>query len=130
MRSCQRDARAAERFFRKVLNAEHNQSPRVINVDKNAVITPAIDNAIADQTLTKKLRRVKYPIIWWSKTIGSSNVARDGVCLIQYGEANLEGIRGDEHDPHKFRSRKRRHFRSSRIRAKILELLRERELIV
>jgi len=48
--------------FSASLNAEHNQSPRVINVDKNAVITPAIDNVIADQTLTKttELRRVKY----------------------------------------------------------------------
>jgi transposase-like protein len=33
--------RAAERFFRKAMNAAHNQEPRVINVDKNAVITPS-----------------------------------------------------------------------------------------
>ncbi len=41
MLSAKRDARAAERFFRKALKAEHNQEPRVINVDKNAVITPS-----------------------------------------------------------------------------------------
>lgn len=41
MLSAKRDATAAERFFRKALKAEHNQSPRVINVDKNAVITPS-----------------------------------------------------------------------------------------
>jgi hypothetical protein len=29
--------RASERFFRKAINAEHNQEPVVINVDKNAV---------------------------------------------------------------------------------------------
>lgn len=34
-----RDAQAAKRFFRKALKADHNQEPRVINVDKNAVIT-------------------------------------------------------------------------------------------
>jgi len=28
---------SAERFFRKTLNSLHNQTPRVINVDKNAV---------------------------------------------------------------------------------------------
>ena len=62
MLSAKRDARAAERFFRKAINAAHNVEPRVINVDKNAAYPPAIDNLIADQTLTKttELRRVKY----------------------------------------------------------------------
>jgi len=52
----------AERFFRKVLKAGHNQSPRVINVDKNAAYLPAIDKLKADETLTKatQLRPVKY----------------------------------------------------------------------
>ena len=35
--SAKRDAKAAERFLRKVLKARHTQSPRVITVDKNAV---------------------------------------------------------------------------------------------
>jgi len=62
MLSAKRDARAAERFFRKVMNAEHNQSPRVINVDKNAAYPKAIDNLIADENLPKttELRPVKY----------------------------------------------------------------------
>ncbi len=51
MLSAKRDARAAERFFRKAINASHNQSPRVINVDKNAAYPPAIDELKADQTL-------------------------------------------------------------------------------
>lgn len=34
MLSAKRDARAAERFFCKAINASHNQEPRVINVDK------------------------------------------------------------------------------------------------
>jgi transposase-like protein len=38
--SAKRDGRAAKRFFRKALKSNHNSSPRVINVDKNAVITP------------------------------------------------------------------------------------------
>jgi len=62
MLSAKRDARAAERFFRKVLKAEHNSKPRVINVDKNAAYPPAIDSLTKDQTLreTTQLRRVKY----------------------------------------------------------------------
>jgi transposase-like protein len=62
MLSAKRDARAAERFFRKALKAYHNQSPRVINVDKNAAYPPAIDSLKADEILTKatELRRVKY----------------------------------------------------------------------
>ncbi len=53
---------ASERFFRKVLKAEHNQTPRVINVDKNAAYPPAIDSLTQDQTLpeTTELRPVKY----------------------------------------------------------------------
>ena len=62
MLSAKRDAGAAERFFRKALNSTHNQSPRVINVDKNAAYPKAIDELQADSTLTKntKLRPVKY----------------------------------------------------------------------
>jgi transposase-like protein len=58
-----RDARAAERFFRKAINASHNQLPRVINVDKNAVITPRqLTHVTIDQNLpeTTELRPVKY----------------------------------------------------------------------
>lgn len=62
MLSAKRNAQAAKRFFRKVLKAAHNQEPRVINVDKNAAYPPAIDEIIADRTLSKtiELRRVKY----------------------------------------------------------------------
>ena len=62
MLSDRRDARAAERFFRKAMNATHNQEPRVINVDKNAAYPPAIDELKSDQTLpeTTQLRPVKY----------------------------------------------------------------------
>ncbi len=62
MLSAKRDARAAERFFRQVLQSTHNQQPRVINVDKNAAYPPAIDELTEDQSLPKttELRRVKY----------------------------------------------------------------------
>ncbi len=62
MLSAKPDARAAERFFRKAMNASHNQEPRVINVDKNAAYPPAIDSLTQDQTLpeTTQLRLVKY----------------------------------------------------------------------
>ena len=54
---------SAERFCRKVINAEHNQKPRVINVDKNAVITPRrLTHVTIDKTLPEntELRPVKY----------------------------------------------------------------------
>jgi transposase-like protein len=62
MLSAKRDALAAERFFRKAMNASHNQKPRVINVDKNAADPKAIDELIAAQALPKttELRPVKY----------------------------------------------------------------------
>ncbi len=62
MLSAKRDAPAAERFFRKALKASHNQSPRVINVDKNAAYPKAADTLQADDTLAKttELRHNKY----------------------------------------------------------------------
>ncbi len=62
MLSAKRNARAAERFFRKALKAVHNQSPRVINVDKNAAYPSAFDVLKADKTLTEtcSLRQNKY----------------------------------------------------------------------
>ena len=53
---------SAERFLRKTLNASHTQSPRVINVDKNAAYPAAVDDLKADEQLPKttKLRQVKY----------------------------------------------------------------------
>ena len=57
-----RDATAAERFFRKTLGATHTQTPRVINVDKNAAYPKATDTLVADETLpeTVELRQIKY----------------------------------------------------------------------
>ena len=57
-----RDASAAERFLRKTLNASHTQSPRVINVDKNAAYPAAVDDLKAEEQLfeTTELRQVKY----------------------------------------------------------------------
>lgn len=62
MLSAKRDAPAAKRFFRKALKADHNQEPRVINVDKNAAYPLAIDELTENKTLPKttQLRRVKY----------------------------------------------------------------------
>lgn len=60
--SAKRDAAAAERFLRKTLNASHTQSPRVINVDKNAAYPPAVDDLKASEQLpaTTELRLVLY----------------------------------------------------------------------
>jgi len=60
--SAHRDAEAAKRFFRKAMQAAHNQEPRVINVDKNAAIPKAIDELKEKKELSKgvELRQNKY----------------------------------------------------------------------
>lgn len=62
MLSAKRDGKAAARFFRKVLKAEHTQKPRVITVDKNAAYPVAVEALKAAKTLeeTTKLRQSKY----------------------------------------------------------------------
>ncbi|MBD1845709.1 IS6 family transposase [Cyanobacteria bacterium FACHB-63] len=60
--SAKRDGKAAARFFRKVLKAEHTQTPRVITVDKNAAYPVAVEELKQDQTLKAEteLRQSKY----------------------------------------------------------------------
>ncbi len=60
--TAKRNAKAAERFFRKTLNAAHTQEPRVINVEQNSAYPPAIKRLQKDKTLPKRtnLRQVKY----------------------------------------------------------------------
>jgi transposase-like protein len=62
MLSAKRDGKAAARFFRKVLKAEHTQTPRVITVDKNAAYPVVIDKLKADETIAEEteLRQVEY----------------------------------------------------------------------
>src|SRR3989442_1593379 len=50
MLSTTRDADAAERFFRKVLQASHTHTPCVITVDKNAAYPPTFDALQQDGT--------------------------------------------------------------------------------
>jgi IS6 family transposase len=61
MLSENRDAPAARRFFKKALTSPHNQSPRVITVDKNPAYPTAVqqlkDEKAKQQTL---LRQQKY----------------------------------------------------------------------
>ncbi|MEO0520875.1 MAG: IS6 family transposase [Cyanobacteria bacterium P01_A01_bin.116] len=62
MLSAKRDAKAAKRFLRKVLNASHTIEPRVITVDKNAAYPPVIADLKADEALpeTTEIRQSKY----------------------------------------------------------------------
>jgi len=62
MLSATRDADAAERFFRKVLQAPHTLTPRVITVGKNAAYSLAFDTFQPDGTLpeTCLLRPCQY----------------------------------------------------------------------
>ena len=62
MLSAKRDAKAAKRFLRKVINASHTIEPRVVTVDKNAAYPPAIEALKADESLPKstETRQIKY----------------------------------------------------------------------
>jgi transposase, IS6 family len=62
MLSATRDADAAERFFRKVLDAGHTTLPCVITVDKHATYPPAFEALQHDNTLPQAclLRQCKY----------------------------------------------------------------------
>jgi len=62
MLSAKRDARAAKRFFRKMLKAPKHQSPRVINVDQNRSYAPAVEELKEEGVLsiTALLRCCKY----------------------------------------------------------------------
>lgn len=62
MLSAKRDGKAAARFFRKVLKAQHIIQPRVINVDKNTAYRVAMEALKQAQILTTEteLRQVKY----------------------------------------------------------------------
>jgi transposase, IS6 family len=62
MLSAKRDARAAKRFFRKMLKAASRSSPRVINVDKNPAYPPAVEQLKEEGTLPNRtqLRQCKY----------------------------------------------------------------------
>lgn len=62
MLSARRNKQAAKRFFKKVLKAQHNRQPRVINLDKNAAYPPAIEELKSEKVLEEKskIRQVKY----------------------------------------------------------------------
>jgi len=62
MLSAKRDARAAKRFFRKMLKAASHSFPRVISVDKNPAYPPAIEQLKEEGTLPNRaqLRQCKY----------------------------------------------------------------------
>ena len=62
MLSAKRDAKAAKRFLKQALKARHTQTPRVINVDKNAAYPPAVDELKKEENLSEdsELRPVKY----------------------------------------------------------------------
>jgi transposase-like protein len=62
MLSAKRDRKAAKRFFKKALGSNHNQTPRVITVDKNPAYPAAVNELKNDKILPKNvgLRQIKY----------------------------------------------------------------------
>jgi IS6 family transposase len=62
MLSAKRDARAAKRFFRKMLKAPEHQSPQVINVDQSNAYPPDVEELKKEGVIhvTSQLRQCKY----------------------------------------------------------------------
>ena len=62
MLSAKRDTMAAKRFFRKMLKAHRDQSPRVITVDRSPAYPPAVEELKTEGLLSKScgLRQNKY----------------------------------------------------------------------
>lgn len=62
MLSENRDIHAAKLFLKKALSSPHNQSPRVITVDKNPTYPPAIEQLMNEKDLSKEtiIRQTKY----------------------------------------------------------------------
>ena len=62
MLSSNRDREAAKRFFKKALSFNHNQTPKVITVDKNPAYIPAVNELKNDKILPKNvgIRQIKY----------------------------------------------------------------------
>src|SRR5665647_3376452 len=62
MLSAKRNRKAAKRFFKKALSSDHNQTPRVITVDKNPAYPPAINELKNDKILPQNvgIRQIKY----------------------------------------------------------------------
>jgi transposase-like protein len=62
MLSENRDIHAAKRFLKKALSSPHNQSTRVITVDKNPAYPPAIDQLKDEKDLSEEtvIRQTKY----------------------------------------------------------------------
>jgi IS6 family transposase len=60
--SAKRDAKAAKRFFRKMLKTPSHSSPRVINIDKNPAYPPAVEELKEEGALpiASQLRQCKY----------------------------------------------------------------------
>jgi transposase-like protein len=54
MLSRKRDKKAANRFFKKALKSRCNQTPRVINVDKNSAYLPVIEDLKENDVLPEK----------------------------------------------------------------------------
>ncbi|GMA66068.1 IS6 family transposase [Alicyclobacillus fastidiosus] len=62
MLSSSRDVKAAKRFFRKALSSPHNQTPRVITVDKNPAYPPALQQLKDETEIPQEtsIRQTKY----------------------------------------------------------------------
>jgi hypothetical protein len=92
------DADAAERFFRKVLQASHVLTPRVITVDKNVAYPPAFEALQQEGMLPKTylIRPCKYlnNVIEQDHRCVKRRVNPGlGVCGVCHGAATIQGYK-------------------------------------
>ncbi|GHO62940.1 hypothetical protein KSC_018320 [Ktedonobacter sp. SOSP1-52] len=101
--SSTRDGGAAKCFFLKTLTTSHVNSPRVINVDKNAAYPKAFHELQAEGHIhdASTLRQVKYLnslIEQDHRAHQTGDQTRNGLFLVRDRVANTLGLRDDEHD--------------------------------
>jgi len=98
--------------FSKALKAVHNQEPRVINLDKNAAYSKAIDELKAKKSCPSRWSydRISIWTIESNKTIDLLKIShtRDRIWVIQHGKANNKGLRIMNHPRSNEKSRKGR----------------------
>ncbi|QGQ96063.1 IS6 family transposase [Paenibacillus psychroresistens] len=103
MLSENRDIHVSKRFFKKAMTSPHNQSPRVITVDKNPAYPTAVQQ-IKDEKAMKQetlLRQQKYfnNIIEQDHRFIKKTIKTDvGIQVFQDCRENHRGNRSHAHD--------------------------------
>jgi IS6 family transposase len=87
MPSAIRNAKAPQRFFRKILRASHTALPRVITVDKHAAYLSAFEVLQQEGTLPPACTLRPCPHLIMVNINLSGRARRQGTCVVQAGLA-------------------------------------------